>query len=73
MNIYSLLKVMSLILLFCLPLLATAQIDPGCDPAVDPNCVPIDGGLSLLLAAGVGYGIKKVRDARRNSDAKVDG
>ena len=25
------------------------------------NDVPIDGGLSLLLAAGVGYGVKRVR------------
>lgn len=28
---------------------------------------PIDGGLSLLLAAGVGYGIKKVRERRKNN------
>lgn len=38
----------------------------GCDP-VDPSC-PIDGGLVALLAVGVGYGIKKVRDANRNSE-----
>lgn len=30
--------------------------DPG-----DPD-VPIDGGISLLLAAGAGYGIKKIKD-----------
>ncbi len=29
--------------------------DPGC-----PDC-PIDGGLSLLLAAGVGLGVKRYR------------
>ena len=27
--------------------------------------VPIDGGLSLLLAAGVGYGAKKLKERRR--------
>jgi hypothetical protein len=27
--------------------------------------VPLDGGLSLLLAAGVGYGVKKVRASRK--------
>lgn len=27
--------------------------------------VPIDGGLSLLVAAGVGYGAKKIRDKRK--------
>jgi len=39
-----------------LPSLAHAQ---GPDPDA-----PIDGGLSLLLAAGVGYGVKKIRDGR---------
>ena len=27
------------------------------------NDVPMDGGLSILLAAGVGYGVKKVRES----------
>jgi hypothetical protein len=27
--------------------------------------VPLDGGLSLLLAAGIGYGVKKVRASRK--------
>jgi hypothetical protein len=30
--------------------------DPGCDPG-DPTC-PIDGGVSLLIAVGVGIGAK---------------
>ena len=39
---------------------------PDCPPVPDgdPDAVPIDGGLTLLLAAGVGYGIKKMRDKR---------
>ena len=32
------------------------------------NDVPIDGGLSLLLAAGVGYGVKR---ARKNINMKL--
>ena len=28
--------------------------------------VPIDGGLSILLAAGVGYGAKKIYDSRKD-------
>jgi hypothetical protein len=40
---------------------AKAQIT---DPGIDPD-VPIDGGLSLLLAAGVGYGTKKLRERRK--------
>ena len=31
----------------------------------NPGGVPIDGGLSFLLAAGVGYGAKKAYDARK--------
>ena len=31
----------------------------------DPTGAPIDGGISLLVAAGIGYGAKKVRDARK--------
>lgn len=59
-----------LIILTSLPVLVQAQIgDPGCDP--DCNCkadgtpCPIDGGLGVLLATGVFYGIKKVRDTRK--------
>ena len=37
--------------------------DNGEDPP--PNDIPIDGGLAFLLAAGVGYGVKKVRDSRK--------
>lgn len=37
---------------------------PGCWP---PPCVPIDGGISLLIAAGIGLGAKKAYDARKSS------
>ena len=30
-------------------------------PPPPPNPVPIDGGVGFLLAAGVGYGIKRMR------------
>ncbi len=32
---------------------------------------PIDGGVSLLVAAGVGYGIKKYRDSKKKKDSMV--
>ena len=51
---------MSLLLLLLLVVPVVAQ--PGAPPAT-----PIDGGLSLLLAAGGAYGIKKIRDSRRQS------
>ncbi|MBL7901691.1 MAG: hypothetical protein JNK73_06825 [Bacteroidia bacterium] len=37
---------------------------PGCWP---PPCVPIDGGIVFLMAAGVAYGAKTFRDARKKS------
>ena len=39
--------------------------DPGCDP-LDPYC-PIDGGLSLLIAAAVGVGAKKAYDSKKRN------
>ena len=29
-----------------------------------PSDAPIDGGLSLLIAGGVGYGVKKIKEKR---------
>lgn len=51
------------LIMLCCPVLVHAQLP--CDPAVDPSCIPIDGGLGFLIAAGVGYGIKKIRDSRK--------
>ena len=55
------------ILFFLAPVAAMAQVDPcddplnpdvcQCDPT-NPVC-PIDGGLSFLIAAGIGLGAKK--------------
>lgn len=28
----------------------------------DPDQIPVDGGIGLLVAAGVAYGVKKYRD-----------
>ena len=55
-------------IIMCCPVLVQAQLP--CDPATDPTCVPIDGGLGFLIAAGVGYGVKKVRDGRRQKRAE---
>lgn len=47
-----------------IPQLIFAQVGPG----GDPGDVPIDGGLSLLVAAGIGYGAKKVHEARKKKN-----
>ena len=59
-----------LLLFLSSPSLVHAQIiDPSCDP-LDPAC-PIDGGLSLLLAVGAGYGVKKLRDSRKKDATEL--
>jgi len=40
-----------------------AKAQPG-DPGEDPD-TPIDGGVGVLIAAGLGYGLKKIRDERK--------
>lgn len=59
----------AILFMICLaPSISFAQaLNPG-DPCTDPDeYCPIDGGVVALLAAGVGYGIKKVRDSRQKS------
>jgi len=57
---------MKTILLKSLPLIAFFIIAaiPLFAQKCDPN-IPIDGGISMLLAAGAGYGIKKLKDSRK--------
>lgn len=54
-----LLRLVLSLLCIVMPLLTLAQEGPA-----DPQDTPIDGGLGLLIAAGVGYGVKKYRDAK---------
>ena len=51
----------TLLMLICmaLPMITLAQAPP------DPDDVPIDGGLSLLVAAGAAYGVKKYREHKK--------
>ncbi len=37
-------------------------------PCWPPPCIPIDGGISLLIAAGAIYGGKKLYDARKEKN-----
>ena len=59
----SILKSFILLAAMVLPFLALAQGPP--DPS--DTYVPLDGGLSLLLAAGIGYGAKKAIQARKKN------
>lgn len=39
----------------------------GGPPCFPPPCMPIDGGISFLLAAGAALGAKKIYDSRKKS------
>ena len=51
-----------MLLFIALPMITLAQGPP------DPDDVPIDGGLSLLVAAGAAYGVKKYRNYKKKHD-----
>lgn len=51
-------------LLVLLPAIGMAQTFD--EPSGDPDA-PIDGGIGALVAAGIGYGIKKYRDGKRKT------
>lgn len=61
MKIRSLSTIAMMFVSICLPLILQAQGDPG----VDPDPIPLDGGLTMLIAAGVAYGAKKAYDKRK--------
>ena len=71
-----LLKRMSLLLILVLFFAAPFAQGPGTtglDEEVDnTGDVPIDGGLSLVIAAGVGYGAKKIRDYNKKKREEED-
>ena len=39
----------------------------GPGPTVDPTATPLDGGASILLAGGVAYGLKRLRERRKKA------
>lgn len=60
--------VLALCVLTSLPTLAQPSSGgpgpgPGTQPP-DPTTVPLDGGASLLLASGVAFGLKQLRERR---------
>jgi hypothetical protein len=66
-----LLKVSITGVVFFIPVITFAQGEPGCDPGcscrLDHSFCPIDNGVWVLLSIGILYGIKKIRDARKNA------
>jgi len=55
-------------MVLALPVMVTAQEEDPDDGSWNdeaPDEVPVDGGLTLLVATGIGYGIKKANDMRQ--------
>ncbi len=61
-------QIVMMLFVLLVPALVHAQPPPfgGGDDVLD---VPIDGGLSVLVAAGIGYGAKKIKE-KRNRQTK---
>ena len=59
------LPVLLALICIALPVISLAQ------GPTDPQDVPIDGGLSLLIAAGSAYGIKKYRNYKAAGKAET--
>ena len=58
-------------MLSVLPVCGYAQLgDPGEDPDAQ---IPVDDGVILLIAAGVGYGLKKAIENRKKNTALFEG
>jgi hypothetical protein len=78
---HGILKKLLFIALCALPMAAFSNFPPGppggqappCEeigipgPGFGEPCIPIDGGISLLIAAGLAYGGKKAYDSRRRA------
>ena len=61
---------MLVVLLNVLPSTLKAQAPPDGDLG-DPDA-PLDGGVSLLIVAGVGYGIKMHRNSRKDKSIGIE-
>lgn len=44
---------------------------PGGDDDDDVQDVPFDGGVSLLVAAGIGYGLKKAHEKKKAEKKEI--
>ncbi len=40
----------------------------GQPPPPTPQSIPFDGGLSILIAAGIAYGAKKIHNAQKDDN-----
>lgn len=60
----------ALVITFSLPLAASANWGGWDNNKPPTNNAPLDGGLSLLIAAGAGYGVKRYAQAKKKNAEK---
>lgn len=59
--------VVAILLCVCQDLIAQAPPGDGSSPPCwPPPCIPIDGGLGFLAAAGIALGVKVLYDKKNN-------
>lgn len=66
------LKFFYVVLIIFITLLSSQKLLAQVDPPPDPVDTPIDGGLSILLAAGIAYGAKKARKNMKDKREKFN-
>ncbi len=59
---------MSLILFFAITFISVAVFAQPVPPSPAAS-VPVDGGLSLLIAAGAAFGAKKIYETRKKANS----
>ncbi len=59
---------LSSLFIICISAIGLAQPPSLTPPCWPPPCVPIDGGISLLIAAGAIYGGKKLYSNQKNKN-----
>ena len=57
----------TLLLLVAMGEMVLAQPTTGGPTPANPTNIPLDGGISLLLAGGVAYGIKHLKNRRKKA------
>ncbi len=68
-GIYKKIKFLAIVIALCAPLHGISQPPPfdGGGGGDTQDTAPIDGGLSILLIAGAGYGVKKINEKRKKN------
>ena len=69
-NIKALLRIVCTIMILIVITSIKVHAQPA-DPGGEVDA-PIDGGLSLLIAGGVGYGVKKVKESRKSRVGRTE-